>query len=78
MIQRGEGLGLAVKTCDAVPIPGDGLRQDLDGHVTIELGIGGTVDLAHAALTELARYFVVSNGLVELEPITKSDRQEMA
>ena len=65
VIQSGQDLGLAVKTRDAIPIPGKGLRQDLDGHLTVEFGIGGAIDLTHAALAELRRNLIVGDGLVD-------------
>src|SRR5882724_3371241 len=39
------------------------LRQDLDGHVAAELGVGGTVDFAHAAFAQLGSDAVVRDGL---------------
>jgi len=40
---------------------GKGGRQDLDGHLAMELGIGGTVNGAHAALAELGGDLVVAD-----------------
>jgi len=40
---------------------GQGGRQDLDGHLAMELGIGGTVAGAHAALAELGGDLVVAD-----------------
>jgi hypothetical protein len=49
VIQRGEDLGFALEARDAVLVVGESLRQDLDGHVSLEARIGRPVDLAHAA-----------------------------
>ena len=37
---------------------GEGRGQDLDGDVAIELGVGGAIDRAHAALAERRDDFV--------------------
>ena len=52
MVQRGQDLGFAGETRQAVGISGENIRQDLHGDFAIELGIGGAVDGAHAALAE--------------------------
>jgi hypothetical protein len=31
------------------------------GHVPVQLGIGGTVDLTHSAFTDLLNYFVMAD-----------------
>jgi len=48
--QGGKDLGFTFKQGYVILVPGQGLRQDLDGDVTVELGVGGTVDFTHAAL----------------------------
>jgi len=58
-------LGLSLKAGDALIVPGKGPRQDLDRHLTVELGVGGSIDLAHAALAELACYFIVCVGGID-------------
>ena len=49
MTQRGHRPRLALEALPRLGIGGDLPRQDLDGHRAIEAGIGGAVDLAHAA-----------------------------
>ncbi|MHA2065812.1 MAG: hypothetical protein ACXABY_15680, partial [Candidatus Thorarchaeota archaeon] len=40
---------------------------DLQGHVSVQLGIGGTVDLAHASFTDLLKNLVVTDRCSEHE-----------
>src|SRR5439155_6421787 len=47
----------------AVGIVREALRQDFDGHVAAELGVGGAVDFAHAAFAQLGGDAVVRDGL---------------
>ena len=67
MIQCGQDLGFTFEAGDEILVPGGGLRQDLDGHVTVELGIGGAVHLAHAALPDLLQQFVLADRLSRLK-----------
>jgi hypothetical protein len=46
-------LRLALESLHAPRVLGKGGRQDLDCYIAMELGIGGTVNGAHAALAEL-------------------------
>jgi hypothetical protein len=52
VIQRGEGLGLALEPREAVRIGGERVRQNLDRDVPIQSGIARTKDLSHAALAD--------------------------
>ena len=49
MIERGEDLRFALEAREAIGIVGEGLGQDLDRDVAIELRIARAIDLAHAA-----------------------------
>ena len=52
MVQRGQGLGFASESRQALGVMGKRVRQDLDRDVTIELGITRPIDFAHASATE--------------------------
>lgn len=65
MVQCGQHLGLSLEAGQASSILGKGLRQDLDRRLTIELGIGGPLDLAHAPLAELSGDLIVCDVLVD-------------
>ena len=65
MVQGGKRRGFAIKACDAIPISRKGLGQDLDGHVTIELGVAGPTDFPHAALADLCCDLVMGDGQVD-------------
>jgi hypothetical protein len=48
MIERGEELGLPVKTGQPVGVVGDRGGQDLDRDATLQPGVDGGIHLAHA------------------------------
>ena len=52
MIQRGEDLGLTFEAGEPFGVICEGLGQHLDGDASIEPGIAGPIDLAHAAGTK--------------------------
>ena len=58
MVQRREHFGFALKPSQPIVIRRDGRRQDLDGDLTLELGVGSPIDLPHSALTEQGGDFV--------------------
>ena len=49
MVQRREHLRFALEAREAIGIGGEGVRQDLDRDVAIELRVARAIDLAHAA-----------------------------
>ena len=53
VIQRGEGFGFAQKACEPIVVSGQRWRQDLDRHLTLQLGIGSPVHLPHPAFANL-------------------------
>jgi hypothetical protein len=53
VIQGGQDLRFPLEAGEPVGVPGDGLGQDLDGHVALQLRVRGPVDLAHAAGADL-------------------------
>ena len=46
-------MALSASHGEAISVPCKGLRQDLGGHLSIQLGVGGAIDLPHAPLAEL-------------------------
>ena len=64
MVESGEDLGLALEAGHAVRVGGEGIRQDFDGDVAIQPGVGGPVNHAHAALAEFAEDLVVGDELL--------------
>jgi len=52
MVHRGQGLRLALESRQSFGIGCDVGGQDLEGDVTAQLLILGTVDLTHASLAE--------------------------
>ena len=55
----GGGAGLPLEPLAGVPIAGEPLRQELEGHLAVQLRVLGEVHLAHPALAELLEYRVV-------------------
>ena len=55
VVQRGQNLRFALKPSHAVGVAREGLRQRLEGHLALEVGIGRPIHLAHAASAERQR-----------------------
>jgi len=53
MVQRGEDLRLSLEASEAIGIIGEGIRQDFQGDVAIQLGIARPIHLAHSPFTDL-------------------------
>jgi hypothetical protein len=47
MVEGGEHLRFSAEPCDAITIKREGLRQDLQREIAIELGVARAIDLAH-------------------------------
>ena len=60
-VQRGEHLGFTLEADQAVGIGRERLRQHLEGHVPVELGVVGLPDFTHPALANQADHFVRSD-----------------
>ena len=58
MIQRGEDLGLARETRQAIGVVRERLRQDLDRDIAVQLGVARPEHLPHAALADRRGDFV--------------------
>ena len=67
MIQCGERLRLAFEPREPVRIGGKELRQDLDGHVAIELRIARPIHLAHSASANGAGDLVRAEACADLQ-----------
>ena len=63
VVQRGQHFGFAFKPCEAIWIIREGLRQDLERDLPVELGIGGLVDLSHATLANEGGHIVAPYAL---------------
>ncbi len=61
VIQGGERPGFTGEAHDAVGVGGEGVGQDLQRDVTIELGVAGPVDLAHPAGSDRSHDLVLSD-----------------
>ena len=57
VVQGRERLRFALKSCEAVGIGGEGIRQHLDRDLAAEARVGGAVDRTHAAFTDLGGDF---------------------
>ena len=53
MVQRGQDFGFTFKAGESVWIIREGLRQHLERHVPVELGVSGPIHFPHAAFADL-------------------------
>ena len=53
MVQRGQDFGFTLEPGQPIWIVREGLRQDLECHVPVELGVPCAIHLAHAAFADL-------------------------
>ena len=60
MVEAGEDLRLPLEPREPIWVLSEGVRQDLQRDLAVELGVGGLVDLSHAALTDEGRDLVVA------------------
>ena len=58
MVERRQHLRLAAEPRQPVGVAREGVGQDLERDVTIELGVAGAVDLAHSAGADGTEDFV--------------------
>jgi hypothetical protein len=61
MVKFGRGLGLTLETLAALFIGAQMLRQELQGDLTVKLGVLGQVYLTHSASTNFFDDLVVRN-----------------
>jgi hypothetical protein len=52
MVERGQHLGFAFETCQALRITHEGFRQELQGNSTVQFEIAGEVNLTHRAFAD--------------------------
>src|SRR5262245_48187503 len=64
VVQARQHLRFALEALHAGSILREGGRQHFDGHVAIQLGVGGAVDGAHAAFAELGGDAVMRDGVL--------------
>ena len=60
MVQAGEDLRLPREPGEPIRISGKRLGQDLQRHLPVQFGIGGLIDLSHAAFTNEGGDIVVA------------------
>jgi hypothetical protein len=58
MIQRGEHFGFTLQTSESLDVSGQRVGQDLDRDDTLQVGVYGAIDLAHAAGANPAADFI--------------------
>ena len=58
MVQRSEHFRFALKASEAIVIRRQGGRQNLDGDLTFQPGVGGPIHLPHPAFANLRDDFV--------------------
>ena len=51
MVEAGEYLRLSLESRQPIRVSRKRLRQDLQCHLPVQLGIGGLIDLSHTPLT---------------------------
>ena len=49
MVQRGQGPGFALESCEALRVVRKRVRKNLDGDLTAEMGIHGAPHVSHSA-----------------------------
>ena len=59
MVQTGEDLGLSLEPSESVRVSRERLGEDLECDSSVELGVGGLVDLPHAAFANEGGHVVV-------------------
>src|SRR6478736_3559433 len=67
------GLGFTAETLQSLGVLGEFFRQEFQGYKTVEAGVFGLVDDAHAATAELLHDAVVRDGLAD-QPGARSGR----
>jgi hypothetical protein len=65
VVEGGQDPGLALESSQSVGVGGEGVGQDLDGHLAAELGVLRPPHLAHAALAELVDDSIVCQRLTD-------------
>ena len=58
MIQRGKGLRFTLEAREPIGVVCEGIGQDLDRDVSVQLRIARAIHLAHPAFADLGGHFV--------------------
>ena len=67
MIQRGQDFGFPAETAKTLGIAREFGRQDFDCDLAFELGVAGSIDLAHPACPERAQDLIRADVRTGLE-----------
>ena len=67
MVEAGQDLRLPREPGEPIRVIREGVREDLQGDLAVQLRVGGLPDLAHPALAEEPHYLVRTNRLTGLE-----------
>ncbi len=67
VVEAGEDLRLPLEPGEPVRISREGVGEDLQGDLAVELGVGGLPDLAHPALAKEGRDVVVAEAGAGIE-----------
>ncbi len=62
MVERGQHLRFALETREALRVVHEGVRENLQGDIAVELGVPRLVHLAHAARADGGEDFVGAEG----------------
>ena len=65
MVQRGQDFDFPLRPSKTIRIFGKRLRQDLQRHLPVQLGIGGLIDLPHAPLADQGGDVVVAESVTD-------------
>ena len=60
VVQAGEDVGFPLKPGEAIGISREGVREDFQGDIAVELGVGGLIDLPHAPLADEGGHVVMA------------------
>ena len=58
MVQRGEDFRFALEPGQPLAVGRHSVGEDLDGDLSLEVGVGGAIDLAHPAHADLRGNFI--------------------
>ena len=76
VVERSQRLGLTLEAREAVDVGGDRRRQHLDGHLPLQVRVGGAVHLAHAAGAEHRFDHVVTHARAGLQRVSGDDASQ--
>ena len=65
--RAGENLRLSLEPGEAIGVAGELLGENLKGDLPVQLGVGGLVDLSHAALADESGHVVMAESGADFE-----------